>query len=388
MTSNHDTTDPKKADAQKGDTRQKLTFSTGGWVLVLMALICVALVTWAVMPALLRTGERPPGDGADIDTYGFDLSNVTVDRALIVPTLSVRGDSVPVMDQPEYMTAADVQALTGRNKYLVPSDRVIGVTLKGESRAYPMSLLYVNDVINDELAGVSIAVTYYWPCDSIVVVDRQPKLGQEPLRFGVSGLVYNANTLLCDRQPDRKNESLWSQLRAEAISGPMAGTFLRRIPYQLITWESWLKLHPETTVVKRDESMIRRYKDAAPTQYLESKELPTLPFVPLPADNTLNPKAHVIAVQDAGMSIAYPYEWLLQNVDAENHVKAPHTIVYILFDLDPASKTAYVKVDRTRATVFITHSMWFAWHAMYPETTLPGLLLDENAPVPLAPSSN
>ncbi|TVQ84292.1 MAG: DUF3179 domain-containing protein [Chromatiaceae bacterium] len=59
------------------------------------------------------------------------------------------------------------------------------------------------------------------------------RLGGQPLSFGVSGLLYNSNLLLYDRE----TESLWSQLSWQAISGPMAGTRLRPVPVVQTRWE-------------------------------------------------------------------------------------------------------------------------------------------------------
>ena len=40
------------------------------------------------------------------------------------------------------------------------------------------------------------------------------------LTFGVSGRLYESNVLLYDHQ----TESLWFQLKEEAVTGPMTGT--------------------------------------------------------------------------------------------------------------------------------------------------------------------
>jgi phosphatidate phosphatase APP1 len=59
-----------------------------------------------------------------------------------------------------------------RIKYAVSTDRVIGITVNGESRAYPLKLMNVHEVSNDTLGGVPIAVTYSPLCDSAVIFNR------------------------------------------------------------------------------------------------------------------------------------------------------------------------------------------------------------------------
>ena len=46
----------------------------------------------------------------------------------------------------------------GRGKYLVPSDKVIGVVLNGVVCAYPLRVLVWHEVVNDTVAGVPVAI--------------------------------------------------------------------------------------------------------------------------------------------------------------------------------------------------------------------------------------
>ena len=72
----------------------------------------------------------------------------------------------------------------------------------------------------------------------------------EPTTFGTSGLLYRSNKLMYDR----KTESLWSQLTAEPVVGPLVGTGLRLefFPSELTTWEQWAADHPRTTVISNE----------------------------------------------------------------------------------------------------------------------------------------
>jgi len=55
------------------------------------------------------------------------------------------------------------------------------------------------------------------------------------------GLFMNAMTWW-----DHKTESVWSQPWGRAISGPLKGTELELLPSQLLPWETWKELHPNT----------------------------------------------------------------------------------------------------------------------------------------------
>ena len=43
---------------------------------------------------------------------------------------------------------------------MTPSERVIGVSINGESRAYPLNLLSRHEIVNDTVGGKAIAVTW------------------------------------------------------------------------------------------------------------------------------------------------------------------------------------------------------------------------------------
>ncbi|MDQ3023301.1 MAG: DUF3179 domain-containing protein, partial [bacterium] len=90
------------------------------------------------------------GDGVHVPSYGFDLSNLAegVNPNMIVAT-GKRKDEVPVLTSGEYITVAENAKLTGREKYLVPTDRVIGVELNGQARAYPIQIMQVHKISND-----------------------------------------------------------------------------------------------------------------------------------------------------------------------------------------------------------------------------------------------
>ena len=45
-------------------------------------------------------------------------------------------------------------------EYLVPSDRVFGVSINGEHRAYPHRVMNLHEMANDVLGGVPIALAY------------------------------------------------------------------------------------------------------------------------------------------------------------------------------------------------------------------------------------
>jgi len=282
-------------------------------------------------------------------------------------------DELPALDDPPSMPVAGVAEFnaTHRGKYLVSDDRVIGVTIDGESRAYPVRVLNWHEVVNDTLAGVPIAVTYHPLCDSVVVFDR--RVGERTLRFGVSGLLLDSNLLMFDRsETGGGDESLWSQLRARAIAGPAAaaGLSLRVLAASVADWQDWVAARPETTVLEPDEARFKRYQLNPYGNYFLTGR-PRYPVDPLAPEGTLDwmsrllvvedgTRQRVLALQDLGAA-----ELAAAAAELGVRVRATGAGPSLLVEADPGSRTVY--------------SLWFAWYASHPDSAEAAL----KAPVPL-----
>jgi hypothetical protein len=208
-------------------------------------------------------------------------------------------------------------------KYLVPGDRVVGIVVNGVARAYPVPVLNRHEIVNDEIAGVPIAVTFSPLCDAPVVVERS--IRGETVEFAVSGLLFNGNLVMYDRRPETSGEaapakepSLWCQLQARAISGEEAkrGTALRVVPgVNLTTWADWMARHPNTTVIDADPLRRRQYREISYERYLDSNEM-LAAVTPAPvAEEAYGIKSRVIALVKGGESRVYPVEALLQRME-------------------------------------------------------------------------
>lgn len=350
----------------------RLTFAGGGWVLLLAALVTAGLVLWAVAPALLRPGSLPPGDGKRVESYGFDLSHLALPRDQVIAVMPHR-DAVTPIDEPTVLEGERVAELyRGRRKYLVPDERVVGVVVDGEARAYPISVLTVHEVVHDVLGGRPIAVTYHWPCDSVVVFDRVLEDGRV-LAFGVSGLLGNGNQLLHARHLGDESiggESLWSQLLGRAVSGAdaAAGARLRRMPAQLVTWRTWLALHPESTVIDRRPGMLRkRYTKADPDFYFASKRV-VFPAEPAPPADGPPAFTRVLAFDAGGARRVYPLPLIVERAGADGTWTDRLGTATIVFAPEPdGTMAAWTCSD---AAAIAVPALWFAWHAMHPEDEL------------------
>lgn len=357
------------------DGRVRITFAAGGWVLLLSAVLCAVVLFWALAGPIL--GLKRHGDGKNAETYGFDLSTCLVPREGLHGSGRPRDFLLP-LDFPSVLNGSDIDGLNERLratehlKYIVPGDRVVGVIVDGVPRAYPLLVLNRHEIVNDELGGVPIAVTFSPLCDSPVVVDR--RVDGRTLTFGVSGLLYNSNLVMYDRLEGAGDHepSLWCQLQARAIAGPAAarGETLRVIPHiNLTTWGDWLARHPQTTVIDADPLRRRQYREISYERYLDSAELLS-PVIPPPtAENELSPKSRVVVLCAGAQERVLSLDQLLAALESTPNVDesiAGSTVRFTRAAQPAGANRGHVHIDvMTPAgdspAVEIYPCLWFAW---------------------------
>lgn len=347
-----------------------LTLASGGWVLLIAFVFALALAVRALVPAL--QSERW-GDREHPESYGFDLSNLTVPA----DGLEARGmikDGLRALVLPA-MTGADrVQRINeqSHSKYLVSGDRVIGLDLGGERRAYPLRVLNWHEVVNDVVGGVPVAVTYSPQGDAAAVFRRDP--GGETLEFGVSGLLYQANLVFHDRREENTRESLWCQLLGRAIAGPLAGRPLEWLPFELTTWADWRERHPDTLVIDPDPDLKKAYYKKEPyRKYLDSGQ-PVVAVNPAPPLHGPSPMAAILVLPGVNPRV-YFADRLCADAGPDGVWTAPDASVRFrcrTFDVEPAPVRTIVPLsadeqDEVPAPALL-YCRWFAWFALYPET--------------------
>ena len=281
---------------------------------------------------------------------GFDLRNASIPVKRIVGGGPPK-DGIPALTNPKQVAALDAS-------YLKTNDRVIGVTVGEVARAYPLRILDYHEIVNDRIGNLPVAVTYCPLCDSAVVFDRRTKLGER--EFGVSGLLFNSNVLMYDRggQP----ESLWSQLKAEGVSGPAIRLPLKTLPVELTAWQDWLSRHPQTTVLALNTGHQRDYSRRLYAAYFAS---PDLMFAVKPLDRRLAAKTPVLGVWTANAARAYS----VSKFSGES-TKLTDKLDGRTFVLEYDARSRDLRVASADEDVQWMYSFWFAWAAFHPKTEL------------------
>lgn len=162
----------------------------------------------------------------------------------------VRVEGIPALDFPPHRDASEV------GESIEPDETVFGAKIGGEARAYPARYLDWHELVNDEIGGVSVALSYCTLCRSAVLFDARVARGRSR-SFGTSGLLFRSNKLMIERD----SLDLWSNLTGEAVLGEAAasGARLVLLPLTRTSWAEWREREPSTTVVLLEPESGRRW---------------------------------------------------------------------------------------------------------------------------------
>jgi len=122
---------------------------------------------------------------------------------------------------------------------------VVGISINGESRAYPIEIIGYHHQVRDTIGGKGIMVTYCTVCRTGRVYD--PTVDGHAENFRLVGMDH-FNALF----EDGNTKSWWRQADGKAIIGPEKGKQLTEIPSEQMTLLAWLRLHPDSKIMQPD----------------------------------------------------------------------------------------------------------------------------------------
>ena len=259
-------------------------------------------------------------------------------------------DGIPSIDNPKFVSAEEA------NKFVRDDELVLGINLNGDKRAYPFQILVWHEIVNDIVNNNPVAVTYCPLCGTGIAYERT--INNEPVEFGVSGLLYNSDLVMYDR----KTDTLWDQVTGRAIIGELTGMRLKQVPIDTVTWEDWKKLHPDTKVLSRETGFIRSYGRTPYGDYDTSRSI----YFPVEnEDLRLHPKEVIFGVEINGRYKAYTEEDLKKLGKIEDTFNGANLIVE-----RSESGIVTVKNKDINEDIIPVRSFWFAWFAFHPDTEL------------------
>lgn len=362
-----------------------------------------------------------PAGPSDFPGYSLDDLRHLADR---IQRTGITADRIPSLNQPRFLSISDASLS-------MDNDDIVFVVHFPDNlvRIYPRRILLWHEAVNDKLPGAegtapsgavpglpdagneSYTITYS-PLTGSVVAFRS-LAGRYATTFGVSGNLLNGNSVLYDRI----SRSLWSQLMAVCLEGPMLGKRLQRIP---VLWARWggvkerygglqSSFHGKAEVLSRATGHKRSYgKDPYgsyhssgtyyndnrlpfPVSYLDSRLPPKTPVLGLEADNAFG-AIRKEAVKQAGVlnftlgvvPLAAVYDEVINAVRVFDRRVGEHgeALTFAVFEnklVDEQSKSQWTAEglcidgrfkERKLSQVIAVDAMWFAWAFFYRGTRI------------------
>ena len=301
----------------------------------------------------------------------------------------VRQDGIPPLRNPAMIAASDAA-------YLEDDHVVFGVSVNGDTRAYPKRILGWHEMFVDVVGGVPVAGVYCTLCGTVILFHTEHDGTSHAL--GTSGFLYRSNKLMYDQA----TQSMWSTMRGTPVVGPLAGKgiVLDRGSVVTTTWGEWRRRHPDTKVLSLDTGHRRNYDEGAAyrdyfatdevmfavpaldTRLKNKDEVFTL-LLPAHPDRPLaiaagflaaNP-VHHDAIEDTALVV-------LTDPSGANRAFASEDVTFTGYDGDRAAEdrsgmtwtmdehTLTAEDGRVLHRLPAQRAFWFGWYAAFPHTRL------------------
>jgi hypothetical protein len=143
-----------------------------------------------------------------------------------------------------YYASQDTGVIAPRlvDQRLPPKALIIGLRLNGQVKAYPLTRLREQPVVNDTIAQTAVVVVFHERAATGVVFNRRVGNHELTFRSAVSG-VGEPLTMR-----DEQTGSLWSRLDGRAVEGTLRGKQLAQVPSTYAFWFAWKDYYPESAV--------------------------------------------------------------------------------------------------------------------------------------------
>ena len=276
-------------------------------------------------------------------------------------------DGIPPIDSPLFVSLPELARTADFT--VEPREPVIELTLDGVTRAYPLSVLMWHEIVNDEIAGVPVAVTYCPLCNTAIAFDRRLETGSgvTVLDFGTTGKLRNSDLIMYDRQ----TESWWQQYDGSGLFGALADRRLTILASRLVSFAEFASRHPQAEILVPSGRHQRRY-GANPYVGYDSSQFPFLFSGEVPPG--IAPLARVVVVGDRAWSLTH----------LKNHREIVSDGLTIRWRPGQASAldTRQIADGRDVGTVSVTGptgdvpykvTFAFVWHAFNPGAPIIGL---------------
>ncbi|MBI2320097.1 MAG: DUF3179 domain-containing protein [Betaproteobacteria bacterium] len=255
-----------------------------------------AALRWTAVAGLLAYAAAAADTRWETEWPRTDFSQHTV------PLMEIQSggpskDGIPAIDHPLFVAADEAANWIDRR------EPVIVFEWNGDARAYPLQILMFHEIVNDNVGGAPVAVTFCPLCNASIVFDR--RIEGTVLDFGTTGKLRKSDLVMYDRQ----TESWWQQFTGKGIVGRYAGATLAQRASTIAAFEEFRRAYPRGRVLSRQTGFVRPY---GRNPYRGYDRVGDMPFLfKDPVDSRLPAMERVLGVSLAGKTRVYPFAALL-----------------------------------------------------------------------------
>ncbi len=202
-------------------------------------------------------------------------------------------------DKMFYQPKSKILATVAENK--IDSNKlIIGVSINGQSKAYPIEIIGYHHQVQDTVGGSPVMVTYCTVCRTGRVYS--PFVNGKFEKFRLVGMDH-FNAMF----EDATTKSWWRQATGVAVAGSLKGTALKEIGSAQMSLAAWIRKYPNTLILQPDPAFAKQYKglegfDAGTINSgLEKRDSASWQF-----------KSWVVGVQINGQAKAYDWNELVK----------------------------------------------------------------------------
>ncbi|HEY9045102.1 MAG TPA: DUF3179 domain-containing (seleno)protein [Ohtaekwangia sp.] len=287
-----------------------------------------------------------------------------------------------------YQPSHKIFAAGDANK-IPASNLIIGVTIHGVSKAYPIQLIGYHHQVRDTVGTTPVMITYCTVCRTGRVFS--PLVDGKDEKFRLVGMDH-FNAMF----EDATTGSWWRQVNGEAIAGPLRGKMLEEIPSEQMKLSAWLVLHPASLVMQPDGDFKEQYDGLKNYDKGKGKSHLTK------ADSlSWKDKSWVVGVQQGMQARAYDWNDLLQHTVLQDTLAGSSLLITLeadsasfhvfdrdtlRFEYDPSARSLRdvqtasqwnlqghceegVLKDRQLPVVQSYQEFWHSWRTFRPQTT-------------------
>ena len=250
----------------------------------------------------------------DLAAWNTDTTKRSIELAELIRGCPSR-DCIRSIDEPAF------QSIRAGDDWLDDRSPVAVVRQGTVAKAYPLQILAYHEIVNDEVAGIPVTVTYCPLCNTTVAFDR--RLDGRTMDFGVSGFLRHSDLVMYDRQ----TETLWQQAVGKGVVGEQTGAQLRLVPAPVMSWKDFKESEPNGVVLSRETGADFDYSKLRYAGY-DSRPGPIARFFGREPDRRLDPMERVVGIGVDDDGAAVPFAALAERGVITTEVGGEEVVVF------------------------------------------------------------